>query len=244
MILDSIAKSVQAVLGESIATHDCDITAAYEDLTSTTFLAGSNDTTTNGTTPVTVVASPASSVQRRIKEITLFNRDNIPHTVTVNFIDSSTARIMWSGTLVAGAQLTYSNGEWGPAGTGPTGPPGPGAIGSLTFMFNANIDIPSGTEDQMTIPYNCNITSISLLADQVGSIQIDIWVVPFASYPPTSGNSITASTPPTISSADKSIDNTLTGWTTFVAAGSVVRAHVNSCTGIKRCELTLNLLKT
>jgi len=84
----------------------------------------------------------------------------------------------------------------------------------------------------------------TLLADQTGSIVIDIWKDTYANFPPTDGDSITASAPPTITTALKSQDSTLTGWTTTIAANSILRINVDSCTTITRATLFLNVTRT
>ena len=52
-----------------------------------------------------------------------------------------------------------------------------------------------------------------------GSAVVDIWKDTNANYPPTVADTITASAKPTLSSANKSVDTTLTGWTTAITAG-------------------------
>lgn len=85
------------------------------------------------------------------------------------------------------------------------------------------------------------ITGAYLLADQSGSIVIDIWNDTYANWPPTDADSITASAPPTISSATKSSDTTLTGWDTALAAGDILKFNVDSCTSITWCVLVLTV---
>lgn len=92
--------------------------------------------------------------------------------------------------------------------------------------------------------FPCEIEAVSLLADQSGSIVIDIWKDSYASFPPTAADSITASAPPTISGATKSQDATLTGWTKSIAVGDVLRFNVDSVATVQRVALALKLRKT
>lgn len=94
------------------------------------------------------------------------------------------------------------------------------------------------------IPFAGIITAVTLLGDVSGSIVIDIWKDSYANFPPVVGDSITASAKPTISSALKSQDTTLTGWTTAIAAGDILRFNINSVTSIKQVTLALTVLKT
>jgi len=61
-----------------------------------------------------------------------------------------------------------------------------------------------------------------------GSCVIDIWKDTYANFPPTVADTITASAKPTISAAAKYSDTTLTGWTTSLSAGNVLKFHVDS----------------
>lgn len=105
-------------------------------------------------------------------------------------------------------------------------------------------DILTGSQCDVFVPYAFTITKVTLLADAVGSIVIDIWKDTYGNYPPTVADKITASAPPTLSSASKGQDATLTGWTKPVAASSTLRFNVNSCTGIKRCQILIEGVRT
>lgn len=88
------------------------------------------------------------------------------------------------------------------------------------------------------------IVAATLLAHQSGSIVVDIWKDTRANFPPTDADSITAAAPPTLSSADDSEDTTLTGWTTAIAAGDILRFNVDSVTTITRVTVHLKVRKT
>jgi hypothetical protein len=62
----------------------------------------------------------------------------------------------------------------------------------------------------------------------IGSCVLDIWKQSYASYPPDSGDSITAAAKPRITAGIKSLDSTLTGWTTAVSNGDVLTFHLES----------------
>lgn len=103
--------------------------------------------------------------------------------------------------------------------------------------------ISTGIKGDIHIPFAGIITAVEMLADVSGSIVVDIWKDTYANFPPVIGDSITASAKPTISSATKSQDTTLTGWTTSIAAGDILRFNVNSTTSIKRVTVSLTVLK-
>lgn len=103
--------------------------------------------------------------------------------------------------------------------------------------------ITTGEKGHIEIPFACTIQRATLLADQAGSIVIDIWKDTYANFPPTNADSITAAAPPTITAAQKSQDSTLTGWTTSVSAGDILAFNVDSCTTITRVTLNLKGVK-
>jgi hypothetical protein len=101
-----------------------------------------------------------------------------------------------------------------------------------------------GVKGDLTIPFNCTITEWTLLADQTGSMVLDIWKDSYANYPPTIADVITASAKPTISASNKGQSSTLTGWTTTITAGDTLRFNVNSCSTITRVTLSLKVYRT
>jgi len=104
--------------------------------------------------------------------------------------------------------------------------------------------ITTGQKGYLPIDFACTITQATLVADASGSIVIDVWKDTYANFPPVDADSITASAPPTLSTAQKSQDATLTGWTTSIAAGDVLGFNVDSITTCKRVTLTLKVTRT
>jgi hypothetical protein len=104
--------------------------------------------------------------------------------------------------------------------------------------------ITTGVKGYLRVPFACTITRATALADQSGSIVVDVWKDTYANYPPDNSDSITASAPVTISSATKSEDSTLTGWTTSIAAGDVLGFNVDSITTCQRVTISLRVTKT
>lgn len=112
----------------------------------------------------------------------------------------------------------------------------------ITYIFDNNgSTLNTGVGGDLYIPYACTITAVTLLADQSGSVVVDIWKDTYANYPPTNADSIVAAAKPTITTALKSQDTTLTGWTTAIAAGNTLRFNVDSVTSITRLTLTLTV---
>jgi hypothetical protein len=104
--------------------------------------------------------------------------------------------------------------------------------------------IQAGIQGDIRIPFACTITGAYLLADQTGSIVVDLWKDTYANFPPTVADTITASAKPTITTDVKASDTTLTDWTTTVAAGDIIRVNVDSCTTIQKCLLVVTFKRT
>lgn len=118
-------------------------------------------------------------------------------------------------------------------------------LATLTFVVDGGgAAIVTGIKGDLEIPFSCTIEAVTLLADQAGSIVMDIWKDAYANYPPTDADSITASAPPTISAATKSTDATLTGWTTSIAAGDILRFNVDSAATLQRVTISLTVRKS
>ncbi len=119
-----------------------------------------------------------------------------------------------------------------------------GSIGTINVIIDgAGSAITTGIKGDMVVDFACTIKSVTLLADQTGSVVVNIWKQAYGSYPPTVTQKITASAPPTITTALKSQDSTLTGWTTSISAGDVLRFNVDSCTTITRVLVALKVLR-
>jgi len=133
------------------------------------------------------------------------------------------------------AALDGGTGAW--ALLNPSPPPD-----TIIFVIDGGATaITTGVKGDLAIPFSCTITEWSLLADQSGSIVVDIWKDTYANFPPVVGDTITASAKPTISASTKGQSSTLTGWTTAIGAGDILRFNVDSVTSIKRLTISLKV---
>jgi hypothetical protein len=115
-------------------------------------------------------------------------------------------------------------------------PANSGSVIALGIAYGADV----------VIPYPGTITKVTMLSldSTSGSIVVDVWKNTYSNYPPVVANTITASDIPTISSAIKSQDSTLTGWTTSVSAGDILRFNVNSVTSLKLVKIVISITAT
>ena len=113
--------------------------------------------------------------------------------------------------------------------------------GTINFIIDGGgAAVATGVMGDVQIDFKCTITSVEMLADQSGSMVVDIWKDTYANFPPTNADTITATATPTISAATKSSDSTLTGWTTSIATGDILRYNVDSNSTIERATVALN----
>lgn len=139
-------------------------------------------------------------------------------------------------------QHEYNQGHYGelPFNAFPSGL----ATGTINFIFDGGgSTITTGIKGDILVDFACHITSATLLANASGSFVVDIWKSTYAGFPSVDANSITASAPPTLSSAIKSQDVTLTGWNKDIAAGDILRFNVDSVTTVQRVTLGLKVAR-
>jgi len=96
--------------------------------------------------------------------------------------------------------------------------------------------ITTGTKGYVVVPFSCTIQSWSVVADQPGSIMIDVWK---HNSVPTALNTITGGAKPFLSSAQLAVAQPVTGWSTAVNAHDVVAFHVDSASTVTRATLTI-----
>jgi hypothetical protein len=106
LVLDSTTKSLVVAMAGAAATTNPDFTAAWADDTGTVFTEGATDGALNGTSSVTLVAAPASSTRRVIKNVTIQNRDTAAVTLTISYNNNSTLRQVAKVTLNVGDTWT------------------------------------------------------------------------------------------------------------------------------------------
>lgn len=165
--------------------------------------------------------------------------------IRLGTVDTERLRITANGGVSFGSTGT----AYGVAGqslvsAGDAAPVWTDQITSITFVFSgAGSPILPGYAGDLQVPFACTITEAALVADQSGSIVIGISKSSYAGFP-GSLTSIVASAPPTLSSQQKSVNSTLTGWTTSVAANDVFRFSVTSATAVTNVTLTLKVKRT
>lgn len=111
IILSQTTDNLQVVLGATVTTNQLRCFSSWRDIDTTAYTAGRKVINTNNTTDVNIVDAPASSTQRVVDTVNIFNADTLSATVTVKFDDNGTEFTLWSGVLSAGERLEYSEGQ-------------------------------------------------------------------------------------------------------------------------------------
>ena len=108
ILLDTTTRKLQVVLSAAKTTNDCPWVTAYVDITTTAAgIGASSNGVSNGLTSVDIVGVPGGSTTRKILEISLYNADTVLITLTINYNDNGTTRVLWYGSLNVGDTLHY-----------------------------------------------------------------------------------------------------------------------------------------
>lgn len=160
-------------------------------------------------------------------------------------IPTERLRITSTGALAIAGAANYGTAGQALVSAGNAAPAWTDQFLSITFLISGGgSTVATGIAGDLTVPFNCTITEWTLLADQTGSVVIDIWKDTYANYPPTVADTITGSAKPTISAGVKGQSSTLTGWTTTISAGDTLRFNVDSAAAITRVTLSLKVKRT
>ncbi len=117
-------------------------------------------------------------------------------------------------------------------------------IGGIGVTIDGNGSaITTGLKALVAVPFAGVITGWDIVADQSGSVVIDVWKTNYASAPPTVANTIAGSEKPTLSGAQKNQDLSLSTWTTTVTAGDIIAFNVDSAATVQKVSLTLRIAK-
>lgn len=132
-------------------------------------------------------------------------------------------------------------------------------LATITGIFPAGIDyvisatggtLPTGVSGAgIVVPFNCTISQVVLNGNATaGSVVADIWKCTESQYDggvthPTSGDSITGGSQPTITVGSKYSDSALSGWTTSLSQGDVLWYNIISVASFTSVTVALRLTR-
>jgi len=117
---------------------------------------------------------------------------------------------------------------------------------ALEFVIDGGgAAITTGEKGHIMLPFNGTTTLIYLLADQVGSIEVDLWRDYWQNFPPTVDDSITNGHVPAIVN-DRIYWYSTGGWGSGREMNKydVIAFNVNSCDTITRLTIYLMITKS
>lgn len=153
--------------------------------------------------------------------------------------DELAEKISVVGTPSPGDTIIWDGSQW---------EPGSGSGGATTNENRRTIylvldgggqTITTGVKADVRVPYSGTITGWEIVANASGSIVIDVWKDTYANFPPTVADTIAGTEKPTLSSATKNQDTSLSTWTTSLTAGDWLRFNVDSATTVQRVALAI-----
>lgn len=110
---------------------------------------------------------------------------------------------------------------------------------TITYVIDGGGSaITTGVKGFLEIPFAVTVTGWTIVADQSGSIVVDVWAEDYANFPPTVDDTIAGSEKPTLSTAQKNQDLSLSSWTNIVA-GDVLAFNVDSATTVTRVTVSI-----
>lgn len=159
-----------------------------------------------------------------------------------------TGHIAWnaivSGKVAAGAILS-GNIVSGQVGVSHIASFDPLRAAMINYVIDGGgSEISSGEHGHLIVPFGCTIKEVSLLGDQSGAIQIDIWKDTHANFPPTSVDTIASGLKPLISGGFKYQDSNLSGWTTAITSGDILAYHADLISALTRVTVGLRVEKS
>ena len=131
-----------------------------------------------------------------------------------------------------------------PGPMGPQGPPGPPGTGVLGITIDGGgTAVTPGVKGYLSVPYAGAITGWDIVADQAGSISIDV-AKHAASVPNTTTDKISASSPVALSGGQLTQSGSVAGWTTTaLSIGDVVGFNVTTASTVTRVTVEIKVAK-
>lgn len=110
LILTNTTDNLQVTLAGAITTNQLACYSSLRDITSSNITPNRTVISTNNTTPVNVVASPAASTQRVVDYLSIYNSDTNSAGVTVNLNANGVLYPLFKTTLAVGEKLEFVEG--------------------------------------------------------------------------------------------------------------------------------------
>lgn len=110
IVLTETTDNLQVVLGGAVTTNQLQCVSSWRDITTTAYTPGRTVVSSNNTTDVNIVAAPASSTQRVVDLLSVYNADTADATVTIKLDANGTEYILWKDVLSPGNTVRFIEG--------------------------------------------------------------------------------------------------------------------------------------
>ena len=119
-------------------------------------------------------------------------------------------------------------------------------IGTISVIIDGGGSaITTGKKAQVEISFACILSRYTMIADQAGTIVIDINRSIYSNFPTTASICGSGKECTIAATNQKSQDTDISNWTSVeIAAGDVLEFEVDSCTTITRCTLSLKYARS
>jgi len=112
---------------------------------------------------------------------------------------------------------------------------------SVVFVIdNGSQDITPGSKGYLHLDVTGTILAWTVISEQIGNIAIDVRKTTYTNFP-NNFTSIVGSEFPSLISQIKNKDENLTTWNKELDVNDVLEFRVLSCSGVRRCTVTLKL---
>jgi hypothetical protein len=235
-----LASHTSGVFATDLGNNNWQVVADYNSITAGVLHGTSASAVTIGTGSKTFITQTSLAISVGASVLLAWTADPTQY-LAGQVTAYSNGTVTFNVTNIVGSG---SHSDWQVFVTGVPGAKGSDETPILVVFDGAGAGLSAGIRGDITVSFAGTILSARLLADQIGSIVVDIWKNTFANYPPTVADTITAAAKPTLSAALKSEDTTLTGWNTTINAGDTLRFNIDSVNAITRATLSLRVRKT
>ncbi len=99
----------------------------------------------------------------------------------------------------------------------------------------------TGTKGYIRVPYSGTISKWTLMADTIGNVTVNIYKDTIGNYPPVVSDTITATTPPSLTATYVRETTSLPSWVTTVTAGDIFAFNVDTVTTMTRVTLVVDV---
>lgn len=124
---------------------------------------------------------------------------------------------------------------------------GGGGVAGTNWTHGIVIDgggaaITPGAKGYFRVPYACTVMGWTVLADQSGSVVVDVKKGTYGAFPTNA--SIAGTEKPTLSAAQKNQDLSLSTWSPALAVDDVLEYVVDSAVTVQRVTVLLHVQRT